>query len=154
MRKFLPTSRGFTLIELLVVVSIIAILSVIGITVFSGVQKNARDAKRRGDIDAISKAMEVHYGKFDVGKYPGLCANSPFPTYSYNCSNPDWFVDSSLPLDPQTAASVRYCWTASGTCNNSTGTALGPGQPPYNQNTWIICATLEAGGTYCKANQQ
>lgn len=50
-------SRGFTLIELMVIISIIAILSVIGIVTFSNIQKNARDVKRRADIDAISKAL-------------------------------------------------------------------------------------------------
>lgn len=65
MNKLLPKTarnpKGFTLIELMVVISIIAILSIIGIAVFTGVQKNARDARRRGDIDAISKAYEVNY---------------------------------------------------------------------------------------------
>lgn len=68
MKKFLPTSntlsvnkKGFTLVELLVVITIIAILSVIGITVFTGVQKNARDARRRADIESISKAFEITY---------------------------------------------------------------------------------------------
>ena len=50
MKKFLPKLKtnplGFTLVELLVVVAIIAVLSVIGITIFTGVQKNARDARR------------------------------------------------------------------------------------------------------------
>jgi len=53
--------RGFTLIELLVVISIIAILSVIGMVVFTGVQKNARDSKKRSDVDAIVKAAEIKY---------------------------------------------------------------------------------------------
>ena len=52
--------RGFTLVELLIVITIIAVLSVIGITVYSGVQKNARDARRRADIDSIAKALEIY----------------------------------------------------------------------------------------------
>lgn len=59
---------GFTLIELLVVISIIAVLAVIGMAVFTGVQKGARDAKRRGDIQAISRALEIYYAT--NGHYP------------------------------------------------------------------------------------
>ncbi|MDO8619681.1 MAG: type II secretion system protein, partial [Candidatus Daviesbacteria bacterium] len=50
-----------TLVELLVVISIIAILSVIGITVFSGVQKGARSAKRIADMKAIALSLEIYY---------------------------------------------------------------------------------------------
>lgn len=52
-------NSGFTLVELLVVISIIAILSVIGVTVFSGVQNNARDAKIKADFDAMYKNIEI-----------------------------------------------------------------------------------------------
>lgn len=89
MKKLLPkfvTPKGFTLVELLVVVSIIAVLSVIGITVFSGVQKNARDARRKADIDQISKAWEAHYS-----------TTTPFyPTLSGG-----WFSSGSIPKDPK-----------------------------------------------------
>ena len=64
--------KGFTLIELLIVISIIAVLSVIGITVFSGVQKGVREAKRKGDIEAIAKAYEVKYNT--TGTYSALKA--------------------------------------------------------------------------------
>ena len=73
MKKFLPKSAsnpsGFTLVELLVVVSIIAILAVIGLTIFTGLQKNARDAKRRADVEAISKALETAYNN-STAQYP------------------------------------------------------------------------------------
>lgn len=52
---------GFTLIELMVVVAIIGILMAAGIITFSSAQRNARDAKRRADVDAIAKAFEQYY---------------------------------------------------------------------------------------------
>ncbi len=60
-RSFTPYRlvQGFTLIELLVVIAIVAVLSMVGFAVFTGVTRSARDAKRHVDIDAISKAYEV-----------------------------------------------------------------------------------------------
>ena len=52
--------EGFSLIELMVVVAIIGILMAAGIIAFSGAQRNARDAKRKADIDAIAKAQEQY----------------------------------------------------------------------------------------------
>jgi prepilin-type N-terminal cleavage/methylation domain-containing protein len=67
----MPKSKfGFTLIELLVVIAILAILAVIGMVVFSGVQKNARDAKRKADVAAIAQAYEVK--KSNTGGYAVL----------------------------------------------------------------------------------
>lgn len=72
---------GFTLIELLIVIAIISILSVVGIVLFTGVQKGARDAKRRADVDAIVKVYEM---KFSAGEYyevtPNDFAENKIPT--------------------------------------------------------------------------
>lgn len=67
--------QGFTLVELLVVISILAILAIISIVAFTNIQKGARDAKRRGDIQAISTALELY--KSVNGSYPKLCSPSP-----------------------------------------------------------------------------
>lgn len=67
-------NRGFTLIELLVVISIIGILSTIGFMAFQGVQKTARDTKRKADVATIAKALEMHYNQA-TKKYQPLDAN-------------------------------------------------------------------------------
>lgn len=65
---------GFTLVELLVVISIISILSVVGLTIYTGVQKGARDAKRKSDLTAISKALEQY--RTANNSYPVSCNNA------------------------------------------------------------------------------
>ncbi|MDO8619686.1 MAG: prepilin-type N-terminal cleavage/methylation domain-containing protein [Candidatus Daviesbacteria bacterium] len=159
MKKFLPrtkyTPNGFTLVELLVVISIIAVLSVIGITIFSGVQKNARDARRRGDIDAIAKALEVNktsnsqvYNvlsdpQFASGKIPVDSANNQ-ATY---CANTSTTVGA-----PPAAATT---WANSAAC--PTGyTTISATNPAATTASWTLCAVLENGtnNIYCKSSAQ
>lgn len=56
----MPT-KGFTLIELLITISIIAILSAIGLVSYSIVMKQGRDAKRQSDLRSIQSALEQYY---------------------------------------------------------------------------------------------
>ena len=60
--------RGFTLVELLITVSIIAILSVIGLVIYTKFIQNARDAKRQADLKSIQSALEQYFA--DQFKYP------------------------------------------------------------------------------------
>jgi len=76
MRKLLP--NGFTLVELLVVITIIAILSMVGIVAFTDAQKNARDGKRKADMNAVAKALESNYSANSANPYPTAVAAAYF----------------------------------------------------------------------------
>jgi len=60
--------KGFTLVELLVVITILAILSNIGLNTFTSAQKKSRDAKRKAHLKQLSDAFEAYYN--DQGQYP------------------------------------------------------------------------------------
>lgn len=62
------SERGFTIVELLVTISIVAILSTVGMVMYSNVQKSARTAKRIGDLQAVKNALETY--KTATGSYP------------------------------------------------------------------------------------
>ena len=54
---------GFTLIELMLAISIVAIISTIGLVTYSKAQLIARDAKRKQDLRSIAIALEIYYQK-------------------------------------------------------------------------------------------
>ena len=64
----LKKKNGFTLIELMVAIAIVAIISTVGIVVYSTAQKSARVSKRVQDLTALKTALELY--KSATGVYP------------------------------------------------------------------------------------
>lgn len=67
----MPKKSGFTLIELLVVITIIGILSVIGMSAYSSLTTKAGDIKKKADIDQIASVYELRYDN-KTHKYKAL----------------------------------------------------------------------------------
>jgi prepilin-type N-terminal cleavage/methylation domain-containing protein len=148
--------KGFTLIELLVAISIIAILSVIGVTLYSGAQKKARDAKRLTEVDAIAAAMETNYS----GAYTQIL-NTMFATGVV----PTDPINTNVAPNNTCPGVCKYCFregasaqTPSACAQNSSTAAQGVGPLAGANQYWIICANLETtvnGLTYyCRASTQ
>jgi len=106
--------RGFTLIELLVSISIISVLTAIGLANYAVSQKRARDARRQADLESVRSALEIY-------RADNLATGYPNTTYAGLSAAliPNYI--SQLPLDPKNTAPYTYTYTGGG-------------------NTYTICA--------------
>lgn len=114
--------KGFTLIELLVVITIIAILTAIGVASYSTINQRSRDAKRKSDLEQVRSALEMY--RTDNGSYPG--ASTGFTVLSGQLSGLVSQYVPSLPVGPK---SDFYYYSPLGTI-----------APFYS---YCICAGLE-----------
>lgn len=123
------SKNGFTLVELLITISIITILSAIGLVAYSSVVKQGRDSKRQSDLRSIQSALEQYHN--DQGFYPtatGLdnaLATSPSPAFISSTGNPSPLATvktymNSLPQDLQSTPRYKYeAFPSSPICDNT-----------------------------------
>lgn len=115
---------GFTIIELLVVISIIAILTTIGLISFTQTNKRARDGKRKADLEQVRSALVLY--RTDNGTYP--------TSLDWSTMSPIQMYISAVTIrDPLSSPHPQYSYTGSG------------------GNSFTICATLESStpASYC-----
>ena len=115
MHKIKARRHGFTLIEILVVITIISVLSGVGIFSYTNAQKAARDAKRRADLHSLRIALESYYAA--NGTYPVVASWSGEPS-AYGSHTTDYvpglapnYIDK-LPNDPRANTSYAPCSNA------------------------------------------
>ena len=94
---------GFTLIELLITITIIAILSAIGLVSYITFVKNSRDVKRQSDLKFIQSALEQYHADQKYYPYQLSSLSSGTKTYLTN-----------IPTDPS-GSTTEYQYSPSGT---------------------------------------
>ena len=118
---------GFTLIEIMVSVAIIAVLTSMAAVSFTSAQRNARDGKRKADLEQVRAALVIYRTDAANGQYP--------PSINWSSMSPiQSSLSSSNVQDPKASPYPQYQYT-------------------YNagQNTFTLCATMEKAtpATYC-----
>ena len=88
---------GFTIVELLVSITIIALLSTIGVTGYQAVSRGGRDALRKTDLEQIRSALEIY--KSENNRYP-LAPTPCVADLNTSYINP-------YPKDPK---NYKYCY--------------------------------------------
>ncbi len=122
----LKSLKGFTLVELLVSIVIVAILSTIGLIVYSNFLRDARDGKRQSDLKIIQAGLEQYYT--DQFFYPNSPVSGAFPwglaltssTGTPTPPSPAKTYMNIVPTDPQPSPQPQYRYERQpSTCDNS-----------------------------------
>lgn len=126
--------KGFTLIELLITLSIIGLLAALALFGTQGVREQARDGKRKSDLETLRSGLEVY--RADCNFYPSVSGNA----YTV------------LDNTPGTAAALRGTGSPSSCVATNTYINQLPNDPQSptrtyyyasSGNVYIICARLE-----------
>jgi type II secretory pathway pseudopilin PulG len=112
----------------LVVSTIMIVLTAIGLVSYRQVNQNARNSKRRADLETVRQALVLY--RTDQGSYPNTTS------FSSMLTTISTYLNSPTMQDPQNTGTYVYRYTASGG---------GAG--------FSLCADLEPSGTdYCVSN--
>jgi prepilin-type N-terminal cleavage/methylation domain-containing protein len=137
--------RGFTLIELIVAIAILSVMAITAIAAldpFAQFQK-ANDAKRKGDLSQVQKALEVYYQ--DNNSYPastgwkinGLSWGSNWQPYM-----------NVIPSDPSAGKNYVYYTTPNGQSYYLYASLDRGGKDPQAcKNDGSACANLPSGAS-------
>ena len=167
-------SKGFTLIELLVVITIIGILATFIVASFTSAQRKGRDARRKNDLDAVKKALElVKNDCTGAASYPEPSVGTP--EFQYNYLRTVYLFDQTyikamtkVPADPNQTGVAAYHYVTSGTlisnvCPDTSGGKTQSGRPQFflrallentndPQGDYNVGAVLTRGSSGTKCN--
>ena len=127
-----PRSRGFTLLELLTVMTILALLTTVGIVGFKHHLKRAKEAVLKEDLFQLNHALEQY--RADHGKYPAsisLLRDNQYireiPVDPMTQSKDTWVTEFESPDQDNPDAEMGIFRIRSGS------TDMGENQVPYKE---------------------
>ncbi len=129
MNTVLKKTNAFTIVELIVVITVIAILTGGAALSITSNARNARDTRRRTDIQQIKSSLEFYRSAQPNGFYP-VALPTLVPSFM-----------EAVPTDPSstTTTVINYTYTpAPSGCNNTTTLCT----------TYSLSTSLETGTTY------
>jgi prepilin-type N-terminal cleavage/methylation domain-containing protein len=97
---------GFTMIELLVVTTIVILLTTIGLVSYRQVGINARNGKRKTDLETVRQALVLY--RVDEGSYPNT---SNFSTMLSTATD---YISAENIADPKNEAPYVYAYSSDG----------------------------------------
>ena len=151
----LKPKLGFTLIELLIVIAVIGILATMIMANLQGVRERARDARRKGDLDAVKVALRLYYT--DQRSFPTNTSDGNINACGTVGTPCTWGTSTfvigttvymnKLPLDPSsTSTSSRtYHYYRASADSYVIATQLENGSDPDIAESQLRCATPYAG---------
>lgn len=98
--------KGFTLIELLIVIILLGVLAALITGNFITSLKKGRDAKRKGDLEQIQRALEMYYE--DKKVYPTALSFGTSLCETVDCLSGEKIYMQKLPDDPISGKDYEY----------------------------------------------
>ncbi|OGK53381.1 hypothetical protein A2970_02485 [Candidatus Roizmanbacteria bacterium RIFCSPLOWO2_01_FULL_44_13] len=135
LQKKLRNGAGFTLIEILVVATIIALLASAASVAYSQFGKQARDARRKADLESVRAAVEMYRSNEDT--YPVSITFGGDLCDPLGCSTATYI--ESIPNDPK---NPTYKYYYSGTASDYTIGA-------YLETASTCAVTISCTGANC-----
>ncbi len=133
--------KGFTLVEMLVAATIAALLAAVGLVSYRTANRNARDARRKADLEQVRAAMEL--ARIDNGVYP---SGSTFEGVVGGLVSDGYLSNASLE-DPRNVSPYIYTYDDSPSASDCGGAS----------KSYSLCAQLENDSdpdfpNYCVCN--
>lgn len=112
--------EAFTLVELIISISLIAVVSAVGLASYAKSLSSSRDAKRKSDLEQIKGALEIYRSNSTNSAYPATLPtlqgspkyinvpNDPRDnsSYAYVTSGAGYYVGATLEIGPTPACAI------------------------------------------------